>query len=211
MTHSSLFVLAMLLLAGCPGGGSSSIPTPGSADAGWLGYADGSSPVQPDSGSTWYWDTGTTVVSDSTVDAGTPVLPPDIGNNNNNAPAIDPALDGYIDKMYQYILKRAADVAGKQYWATQYTTGVLPSCQQLVKAFVASTEAQNKLYGYSTTTSFVNNAYQALLWRPADAAGLLYWANEINTGTLTRELVVQALIESNEFATTCVNSGLTSG
>jgi len=87
-------------------------------------------------------------------------VPPDVGIPKNDAPAMDPSLSDYIDKMYLNILKRAPDQPGKTYWAGQYAT-VLPSCQQLVKAFVGSPEAQGKLYSYSTAVSFVSNAYQA--------------------------------------------------
>lgn len=125
------------------------------------------------------------------------------------AAGIDPALGAYIDKMYLSILKRAADLPGKTYWAGQYAT-VLPSCQLLTQALVGTPEAEKALFGFASDTTFLNNLYLALLWRPADAGGQAYWLSELSAGKMTRELLVQAIIQSPEFGSNCSAAGLSS-
>jgi hypothetical protein len=198
-------VVCAALVSGCPG---ATAPTPG-ADSGSASWSDsGSSPWSADGGSGSFWsDTTPTNPPPTASDLALPPAPPvDAGGG---APAIDPALGAYIDKMYLKILKRAPDQAGKAYWAGQYASA-LPSCQQLVQAFVAAPEPHLAIYSFVTDSAFLENLYQALLWRPADAGGLSYWLSGLAAKTHTRELVVQSLIASPEFAQNCTAAGLTS-
>ncbi|TWI61757.1 uncharacterized protein DUF4214, partial [Desulfobotulus alkaliphilus] len=44
-----------------------------------------------------------------------------------------------------------------------------------------------------TTAEFLNSAYNAFFGRDADAEGLAYWLNELETGLITREVLVENL------------------
>ncbi len=53
--------------------------------------------------------------------------------------------------------------------------------------------------------AFVNQVYLNLLGRPADAAGLAYWSNQLNNG-VARTQVVNAIENSSEFRSIEINS-----
>ena len=144
-----------------------------------------------------------------------PANPPPGSNPPGSNPAPPPsapipaAVSAYLDKMYQQILKLAADAAGKAYWAGVYATSA-PTCQGLTEAFLTDPAAKAAIYAPATDTAFLHNLYQALLWRPADAGGLNTWLGQLTGGTLSRAAVVQSFINSAEFASRCTSAGLTS-
>jgi len=93
MKRSSPSLLVTLaLLAGCPGGSSSPIPAPGSADGGWLSYADGN-PGQPDSAPAWSSDTAVAPADSAavaTADAAPASASCPFGNLLSAIPALPP-------------------------------------------------------------------------------------------------------------------------
>ena len=64
----------------------------------------------------------------------------------------------------------------------------------LIDSFATSSESQ-ALYG-SDTLNFVNSIYQTLFNRSADLGGLLYWANAIDSGGLSRGRAALAMMNS---------------
>ena len=83
-----------------------------------------------------------------------------------------------LQQLYIAYFGRAADPTGLDYWTGQGTT---------TKAFAAHMYAQNEfksVYGSLSTENQVNQIYQNLFDRDADAAGLLYWTNQIKSGAL---------------------------
>jgi len=93
-----------------------------------------------------------------------------------------------LQKLYVAYFGRAADPAGLDYWVAQDTT---------TKAFASHMHGQDEfqsVYGTKSTEAQVNQIYQNLFNRDADAAGLLYWTNQIETGALALASIANDLI-----------------
>jgi len=93
-----------------------------------------------------------------------------------------------LQQLYIAYFGRAADPSGLDYWTDAGIT---------TKAFAANMYAQNEfksVYGSLSVESQVNQIYQNLFDRDADAAGLLYWTQEINKGNLQLASIANDLI-----------------
>jgi hypothetical protein len=93
-----------------------------------------------------------------------------------------------LQQLYIAYFGRAADPTGLDYWTDQGTT---------TKAFAANMYAQpefKSVYGSLSTEAQVNQIYQNLFDRDADAAGLLYWSKQIKSGALELASIANDLI-----------------
>ena len=93
-----------------------------------------------------------------------------------------------LQQLYIAYFGRAADPSGLTYWTDEGTT---------TKAFAANMYAQNEfksVYGSLNVEAQVNQIYQNLFDRDADATGLLYWTQQINNGTLELASIANDLI-----------------
>ncbi len=93
-----------------------------------------------------------------------------------------------LQQLYIAYFGRAADPTGLDYWTGQGTT---------TKAFAANMYAQaefTSVYGSLSTEAQVNQIYQNLFDRDADAAGLLYWSKQIKSGALELASIANDLI-----------------
>ncbi len=93
-----------------------------------------------------------------------------------------------LQQLYIAYFGRAADPTGLDYWTDKGIT---------TKAFAANMYAQNEfksVYGDLSTESQVNQIYQNLFDRDADATGLLYWSKQIKNGTLELASIANDLI-----------------
>ena len=93
-----------------------------------------------------------------------------------------------LQQLYIAYFGRAADPTGLDYWTDAGTT---------TKAFAANMYAQNEfksVYGSLSVESQVNQIYQNLFDRDADATGLLYWTQQINKGVLQLASIANDLI-----------------
>ena len=93
-----------------------------------------------------------------------------------------------LQQLYIAYFGRAADPSGLDYWTSEGTS---------TKAFAAHMYAQNEfnsVYGSLSVESQVNQIYQNLFDRDADATGLLYWTQQINNGTLQLASIANDLI-----------------
>ena len=93
-----------------------------------------------------------------------------------------------LQQLYIAYFGRAADPTGLDYWTDEGIS---------TKAFAANMYAQNEfksVYGDLTVQAQVNQIYQNLFDRDADAAGLIYWTNQINTGVLELASIANDLI-----------------
>jgi len=89
--------------------------------------------------------------------------------------------ESQIQELYVAYFGRPADVEGKAYWSGS-STGI-----STVLGFAANMHSQSEfqdLYGSKETATQVNEIYQNLFSRDADAAGLEYWTGQIGNGTL---------------------------
>jgi hypothetical protein len=87
------------------------------------------------------------------------------------------ASSTFLQQAYLAYFGRPADVYGLSYYANKTDA-------QVIAAFSASPESQS-FFGASDTLTQINTIYQNLFNRPAEPAGLLYWAGEINSGRLS--------------------------
>ena len=134
------------------------------------------------------------------------------------APAVAPSVaqEGNIALLYQGALNRAPSAAELSYWSNNFANGVSAADQaqglthalaqasggfngsmSIADGFLQSSEFQHQ-YGGLDNAAFVNQVYQNALHRPADAAGAQYWDNVLNTGTMTKAMVLVGISESAE-------------
>ena len=93
-----------------------------------------------------------------------------------------------LQQLYIAYFGRAADPTGLDYWTDKGVT---------TKAFAASMYAQNEfksVNGSLSTEAQVNQIYQNLFDRSADAAGLVYWSAQITSGALELASIANDLI-----------------
>jgi hypothetical protein len=95
--------------------------------------------------------------------------------------------------LYTAGLGRAPDALGLDYWASKVADGA--SISDVAKGLFGSAEAAAIYSPSNTNQAVVNLVYGTAFGRAADAAGLAYWTNELNTGHLARTDLVTALIE----------------
>lgn len=96
--------------------------------------------------------------------------------------------EGYISRLYQQVLGRAADQAGLTSWTNTLASGV--SRTQVASIFLSVREYR---------TNLVNSLYTTLLLRNSDAAGLNSWVGRMFTGTTNNSIAIQ-FINSAEYA-----------
>lgn len=117
-----------------------------------------------------------------------------------------------VERLYQAMLGRSSDSAGKANWVDKMEQGVSPLF--IVKNFCASSEFKNlcSKYGMSTgsitlteardqnyhITSFVSRCYQTALQRSPDIDGLNHWCSQLLTKKSTPEKIAYAFVFSRE-------------
>ena len=95
-----------------------------------------------------------------------------------------------IIELYTATFNRAADAAGVAYWETQ--TNLTQT--EMANAFVVSAEAVALYPAGQTNTQYIEAIYTNLFGHAADAAGLAYWLEQLDTGALTKEDMVVATV-----------------
>jgi hypothetical protein len=100
---------------------------------------------------------------------------------------------GQVYRLYELAFDRTPDKAGLGYWIAQMDAGV--RLVDIADAFGGAREFAAAGMG---TAQFVNYLYQATLHRPADTAGLLYWADVLYSGRATKAEVMTVFSESSE-------------
>ena len=113
-----------------------------------------------------------------------------------SAAAASPEMAAKVYRLYEATLDRAPDAGGYVSWTGSLATGQI----DLIKAatgFVKSQEFQNT-YGALNSEGFVQQLYQNVLGREADAGGLEGWTARLEGGTSRAEVVI-GFSESLEF------------
>jgi hypothetical protein len=93
-----------------------------------------------------------------------------------------------VQELYVAYFGRPADTAGLDYW-TNVVEANAGATAAVSAAFAASPEYIVTYFG-QTNTQIVNNIYQNLFGRDADAAGSAYWANLLTNGTIKVDTIV---------------------
>lgn len=129
--------------------------------------------------------------------------------------------DIFLDRMYQGLMGRPSDEAGKSDWMEKLRNGV--SREYVFKQFVDSEEFTNKCKAYGITrgtvtllesrdanyllTRFVVRNYTEFLGRPYDVDGLNYWCGLILAGKVDMASLAHGFVFSEE----CMNKNLSNG
>ena len=94
-----------------------------------------------------------------------------------------------VQQLYVAYFNRPADYAGLDYW-TQVVEAQKGSTAAVSAAFAAEAEYKTA-YANMTNAQVVNQVYQNLFGRPAEAAGQTYWADLMTAGKITIDKVVE--------------------
>lgn len=100
-----------------------------------------------------------------------------------------------VFRLYQATLDRAPDFTGFDNWSGRLADG--QAYLGVVNGFVQSREFQNT-YGALDNGGFVDQLYQNVLGREADATGLANWTARLDNG-MSRAEVVRGFAQSAEF------------
>jgi len=99
-------------------------------------------------------------------------------------------MSAEIQKLYIAYFNRPADPGGLAYWTDQLAKGA--TMTQVANSFSSSAEYQ-AIYAGKSNLVLIDQLYQNLFGRTAEAGGLLYWANEMAAGRVTITTVASAL------------------
>lgn len=102
-------------------------------------------------------------------------------------------VDQQVQELYVAYFSRAADDAGHAYWTALLDGNPAhPNLALMGGAFASSQEYRDE-YSQATNELKVANAYENLFGRAAEPAGVAYWAQLMNAGTLTIDAAVTAI------------------
>jgi hypothetical protein len=93
-----------------------------------------------------------------------------------------------VQKLYVAYFSRPADTGGLAYWSNLLATN--PSGYQVISASFASSQEYRDTYAGMDNSATVNAVYEHLFNRAAEAQGLGYWVNLLNTHQITIDNVV---------------------
>jgi len=96
-----------------------------------------------------------------------------------------------ITQIYVATFNRAPDAAGLNYWMNE---SAFENIEDVAESFFDSAEAQDIYSNANTSAEMVQSAYQNLFGRNADSEGLDYWTNQLDSGSFSQSLMLQALI-----------------
>lgn len=96
-------------------------------------------------------------------------------------------------ELYGAYLDRVPDAMGLHYWVARYGEGM--SLTGIAKSFYTSAEAVALRPATHSATELVTAAYQDVLGRTPDAAGLAYWTAEVQSGRLPDYKLPLALVQ----------------
>ena len=98
-----------------------------------------------------------------------------------------------LTELYIAYFNRAPDAIGLHYWGSRFADGL--TLEQVAEEFSTSAEAQSALPPGIMTQEFIETVYDNVLGRPADGDGLTYWADELESGSLTRDSFILQVLE----------------
>ena len=98
-----------------------------------------------------------------------------------------------VTKIYVATFNRAPDASGLAYWVYD-SFGGSATIEQIAESFFDSAEAQSIYTPDMSVTQKVNAAYVNLFGREAEADGLAYWVEEIESGRVSQGSMILALV-----------------
>lgn len=113
-------------------------------------------------------------------------------NALTNLPIMQRETQEFVLRFYKYILEREADAAGLEYWAEEL--------RHSTATYVAIGFFRSEEYKAMDLNSeeFIHILYHTMFDREAEAAGLTYWMDKLNSGT-QRVDIMASFFNSQEF------------
>lgn len=99
---------------------------------------------------------------------------------------------GSLVEVYIASFNRAPDALGLAYWGSRLKDGM--GLQDIAKSFFVQPEAAAFYPAGQSTQSFVSSVYDNVLDRGPDAAGLAYWADGLQSGGVSKDSFLLAII-----------------
>jgi len=93
-----------------------------------------------------------------------------------------------VEQLYVAYFSRPADTAGLSFWANVLATN--PSGYQLISSNFAASAEYKSMYSGMDNNAVVNAVYLHLFGRPAETAGVSFWADKLNTHVITVDNMV---------------------
>lgn len=149
-----------------------------------------------------WWEEVTEAVKKALVGLGVAEDKYNIGDSDRRTGT---SIDTFVSHLYEQILGRTADEAGKGWWAEQIQSGKM-SRADVIKSFLNSDEFKNKKLD---NDDFVEMLYQSFFGRAADKEGKEYWANQLKTGAKSREDIINEFFKSAEWTNSMIPRGNT--
>ena len=107
-------------------------------------------------------------------------------------------IEGSVARLYVAVFNRQPDAGGHAYWVAQAADGM--SLVDMAAFFVSSPEFADT-YDSLDNAGFVDLIYQNVLGRDGDAGGVAFWNEQLDSGAMSRAVVVLNFSESAEFKT----------
>jgi hypothetical protein len=103
---------------------------------------------------------------------------------------------GMAYRLYQATFDRTPDNDGLKFWVDYLDDG--KSIRDAAAGFISSMEFQREYGTNPSNTAFAAALYENVLGRAADAGGLTYWVNQLNSGAMSKADVLVGFSESAE-------------
>lgn len=101
-----------------------------------------------------------------------------------------------LQELYVGILGRAADFSGLSWWADQIEQGTR-SFEHTRADFTSNKQPEYwGEYGDLSNSSLVDNVYKNFLEREPDVGGKAYWVEELDSGAVTADFLIKAIINA---------------
>jgi Domain of unknown function (DUF4214)/Bacterial Ig-like domain len=102
-------------------------------------------------------------------------------------------------QLYVASFNRAPDSVGLDYWGSRYYDGLHNiqggmSLEQIAKSFFTQTETMAAYPSNMATKDFVTTVYNNVLSRGPDQGGLNYWVGQLDTGAVSKDKFLLAII-----------------
>ncbi|MBM3589226.1 MAG: DUF4214 domain-containing protein [Alphaproteobacteria bacterium] len=106
--------------------------------------------------------------------------------------ALTSAQKGSLVELYIASFNRAPDAIGLNYWGGRLYDGM--SLAEIARSFFVQSETVAAYPSSMSNQTFVTTVYNNVLSRAPDTEGLNYWAREIDTGSISRDVFLLAII-----------------
>ena len=117
--------------------------------------------------------------------------------------AVNSGVYRFTERLYTKVLERSGEKDGIEYWVIRMDIGAC-SPEDAAKSFFESNEYLGK---QTSDEKYIMTLYHTFMDREAEADGLTYWKNVLNSGT-DRQTVLSGFANSDEFKEIMAEYGL---